>query len=92
MRGTWRRIDLGCLMGWAKGRGVDVGVDFEEEDTVEDEIVIGPLPVEGGMRGFGPGVVTVDIVGIVEGCVWGAGGLGVEVVDEERSDAWGGCC
>jgi len=78
-------------MGWARGRGVDVGVDFEEE-TVEDEMVIAPLPVEGGMRGFGPGVVAVEVVGTVEGCVWGAGGFGIEVMDGERSDALGGCC
>jgi len=88
LRGTWRRIDLGCLTGGTKGRGVDVGVDFEEE-TVEDEIVIAPLPEDGGMRGFGAAVVEVDVVGAVGACLWGAGGLGAEVVDEERSEARG---
>jgi hypothetical protein len=90
LRGTCRRIDLGCLMGWAVvGRGVEVGVDFEEE-TVEEEIVIA-LPEEGGMRGLEAGVVAVEVGSALE---TGGGALGVVMVaDEDRggSGTRGGC-
>jgi hypothetical protein len=105
LRGTCRRIDLGCLMGWAvTGRGVDVGVDFEEE-TVEEEIVIA-LPEEGGMRGLGAGVVAVEVEGgaLERGSGGAVGAWGVVVVvlaEVEAEDGRGsgtrrgggaGCC
>jgi hypothetical protein len=92
-------------MGWAvTGRGVDVGVDFEEE-TVEEEIVIA-LPEEGGMRGLGAGVVAVEVEGgaLERGSGGAVGAWGVVVVvlaEVEAEDGRGsgtrrgggaGCC
>ena len=45
---------MGCLTGWPGAAG-ELGVDFEEL-TVEEDIVIAPLPEEGGMTCFGAGV------------------------------------
>jgi hypothetical protein len=45
---------LGCLTGGAAGAG-ELGVDFEDV-AVEEEIVMAPLPDEGGMICLGVGV------------------------------------
>ena len=67
------------------GRGVDVGVDFEEE-TVDEEIVIA-LPEDGGMRGLGAGVVAVGTGGGTAGALGGA-----MEEDGSGSGTWGRGC
>jgi len=74
------RIDLGCLTGWRGAAGERSGVDLEDV-TVEEEIVIAPLPEEGGMICLGVGV---GVAAVVEG-------RGVLLAVEAEVDG-SGCC
>jgi len=69
---------LGCLTGGIGGAG-ELGVDFEDV-AVEEEIVMAPLPEEGGIICLGNGVgagmgAAFEERGVLVGEDSGGGGL-----------------